>query len=403
MIQKLLHQLLKKRHFWRVVDFDELSEIYASQFLRSLALNIIGIFVPIYLYKIGFSLPSLFFMYFIWFAAKPLYALITAKIVAHIGPKHTIALANVVHIVYLSLLITIEDLHWPLALIALAGSLATTMFYLAFEVDFSKIKHAEHGGKELGYEQIFERIGAVLGPVIGGLVATYVDPRYTIVLAIVVLCVSIVPIFMSAEPTHLHQNITFKGFPFRRHRRDFISGMAFNIENLVTVLIWPIFISVTVLTHNTYVMLGILTAISTGVALLAIYFIGELIDSRKGGQLLKLGVTSNAVLHLLRPFANNVGLILSINVINEPITVAFRLPYQKGRFDAADSLIGYRIAYFTFTNIIAGCGTASFLLLVWLSSLVWPDTIVMQACFVIGSMASLIILSQRFMALRDTR
>lgn len=401
MIKKLIDRWLLKRHFWRYAGFDELSEIYASQFLRSLALNIISIFVPIYLYKIGYSLGSLFFMYFVWFAIRPLYSLIAAKCIANFGPKHCIALANVIHIIYLTLVISIEDLRWPLALIALVGSLATTMFIIAFEVDFSKIKHSEHGGKELCYEHIFEKIGAILGPVVGGLVASYLHPRYTIAMAIIVLSGSLVPIFMSAEPTHTHQKITYQGFPWRRHKRDFISGMAFNVENLVTVFIWPVFIAITVFTSNTFAILGFLTAISTLVALIAIYSIGRLIDDRRGGVLLKTGVIANAVLHLFRPFANSFGFILGINIANEPITAAYRIPYEKGRYDAADSIIGYRIVYFSLINIVAGVASALFFFSIWLSTFFFNTISILQACFVIGSFASLVVLSQRFLALRD--
>lgn len=67
MIQKIINTLLEPRHFWRTVGFDELSEIYTSQMLRSLAASLVGIFVPIYLYKIGYSLVAICFMFLIWF------------------------------------------------------------------------------------------------------------------------------------------------------------------------------------------------------------------------------------------------------------------------------------------------------------------------------------------------
>ena len=401
MIQKIIYRLLRKRHFWREIGFDELSEIYASQFLRSLALNIISVFVPIYLYKIGYSISSILLLFLVWFGVRPLYCLLAAKLIARIGPKHVIALANVIYIVFLTLLISIEDLNWPLALIALVGSLATTLFLIAFQVDFSKIKHSEHGGKELSYEHIVERIGAVLGPIVGGLVATFIDPRYAFATAIIVLCASLVPIFMSAEPIHTRQQIVYKGFPWRRHKRDFVSGVGFDVENLVTGLVWPLFIAITVLTANTYATLGLLAAVSTAIALIAIFTIGRLVDEKRGGMLLRAGAVTNAILHLCRPFASSFGLIIAVNVINEPLTVAYRLPYEKGRYDACDSAVGYRIVYFTLTNIIGALGDTLFLLLAWCLSMLISPVSTLKYCFVIGALASLLITSQRFIALRD--
>lgn len=400
MLQKIIYRLFYKRHYWRDIGFDELSEIYASMFLRSLALSIIAIFVPIYLYKIGFSLSSIFFMYFVWFIARVFFAYLIAKMVNAIGPKHTIAFATVMHIIFLTMLMTIQDLHWPLFLVGLVGSFATGAFVLAFEVDFSKVKHTEHGGKELGYEQMFERIGAVLGPLAGGLVASYINPRYTIAMAILILCVSLVPIFMSAEPTHTHKKVTFAGFPYKRHARDFTSSVALSVENVISSIAWPIFISVVVLTTNTFAKLGLLASVSTAVALIAIYAIGKLVDEQKGRLLLNLGAISNAILHLFRPFVTGIGQILGVNMINEPITVAYRLPFMKGRFDAADQVVGYRAVYFMVVDMFQSVGNAAVWLLLWVIS-VWQGPIfALKLSFIIAAIASLLIMSQRFSSLR---
>jgi MFS family permease len=402
MIKNFVHRLLVKRHFWRTAAFDELSEIYSSMFLRSLAINIIGIFVPVYLYKVGYSLRSLFFMYFVWFIVKPLFSVPVARFIGRFGPKHAMAVANVIYIVYLILLISIEALRWPLPFIAVIGSLASTTFLIAFEVDFSKVKHPEHGGKELGYEQICERVGAVIGPLIGGLAATFVEPRFAIGLAIIVLCGSVIPIFMSSEPTHIHQKIVFKGFPFKRHKWDFISGVAFNVENIVTILIWPVFISITVIAKNTYATLGLLSALGTLVALFTIYSIGKLIDGRKGGLLLKLAASGNAILHLFRPFASSLGFVLGVNLANEALTAGYRIPYAKGRYDAADSVTGYRIVYLALTDMILSMGNSVFLLLCWALTFAIAPITVLKIAFIVGAVASLGIISQRFTALKDS-
>lgn len=400
MLQKIIKNILEPRHFWRSVGFDELSEIYASMFLRSFALSIIAIFVPIYLYTIGYSLSSIFFMYFIWFLSRIFFDFIIVKMISLFGPKHTIAFATVLHIVYLAMLITIQDLKWPLILVALIGSLATATFVIAFEVDFSKIKHSEHGGKELGYVQIFERIGAIAGPLIGGLIATFIDPRYTIALAIIVLCGSLVPIFMSAEPTHTHKKILFKGFPYRRHRYDFISSFAFSAENMITIFAWPIFISVVFLTTDTFAKLGILMSVSTAVALLATYAIGKLVDEHRGGMLLKFGVICNAILHLFRPFITGAGQILGINLINEPLTVAYRLPYLKGRFDAADQVVGYRALYFMINDIFSSLGNLIIWFFIWLTSVFIDPIWSLKASFIFAAIFSLLIMLQKFPALK---
>jgi MFS family permease len=160
MVEKAIKKIIRKRHFWRTVGFDELSEIYMSQMLRSLAVNLVGVFVPIYLYKIGYSLIAISAMYLVWFMVRPLWAVLSAKIIGAWGPKHAIALSVVIQILYLALILTVNTFNWPLWVIGSIGSLCFGLFLMAFNVDFSKIKHTEHGGKEISFLQMFERIGA---------------------------------------------------------------------------------------------------------------------------------------------------------------------------------------------------------------------------------------------------
>lgn len=399
MVQKVIKKIIERRHFWRTVGFDELSEIYTSQMLRSLAASLVGIFVPVYLYKIGYSLIAISCMFLVWFMVRPLWAYVSARIIGAWGPKHAIAVSVILQIAYLGLILSIETISWPLWFVGTVGSLCYGLYMMAFQVDFSKIKHTEHGGKEIGFLQIFERIGAVLGPLIGGLLATIFDPRYTIGLAIAVLVGSLVPIFLSKEPTKTNQRIIIQGFPWRRHRRDFVVSTAFILENVVSITIWPLFLGVFVITANVYAVLGILTAVSTAVALVAILAIGKLIDKQYGKRLLNVGAYINAGLHLLRPFVTTAGQAFGISLINEPVTAMYRMPFMKGRFDASDSVPGYRIVYFMLVEWVNAVGNIIFWAIVVTMLAFWPDKLAFQATFVIGAILSICITRQRFAAL----
>jgi MFS family permease len=399
MVEKV-KQIIMKRHFWRTVGFDELSELYATQMLRSLSVSLVGLFVPIYLYKSGYSIAAICGMFLAWTVIRPLWLYVGARLIGWYGPKHAMAIAVIVQIGYLALILTINDLHWPLWLVGIVGSFCYGVYLLAFDVDFSKIKHTEHGGKEISYMQMFERFGAILGPIIGGLIATFIDPRYTIAIAIIVLGASLIPIFLSAEPVRQHQIILVKGFPWRRHSRDFVAISAFNLENIVSITVWPLFLGVFVLLNNTYAALGIIAAISTAVAFLAIFTIGKLIDKQHGKRLLDIGAVTNAFLHLVRPFIALPAQALAVNIVNEPVTAMYRMPFLKGLYDAADSIPGYRITYFYLTNLVASFANMVFWAILFAIASSGSDKVALQIAFVIGFFASLVITQQKFAALR---
>ncbi len=350
MLNKIVHNLMQPRHFWRKVDMSELSELYASMLIRSLALSLIGLFVPIYLYKIGYSVQAIFGYFAVLFIAKTLLDIVSAFVIGRIGPKHAIALSTIGNIINLMMLLSIKELHWPLALLAILSASSLSLFFIAFHTDFSKIKHSEHGGKELGYMAIIERIGGVAGPLLGGVLATFFDARYTIVLAIVLLIGSLVPLLTSNEVVKVHQAVTFNGFTYKKHIRNFVSYACHNTENSVSVVMWTFFIALTVFKLNTYASIGAITALGTGISLLIAKTIGTLVDNKHGNKLLNIGVFANALVMLARPLIRTPLSAIGVNMINDPVTICYRMPFMKNFYDAADNVSGYRIVFIAFSE-----------------------------------------------------
>ena len=309
-----------------------------SQLLRSFAASLVGIFVPIYLYKIGYSLPAIT-------AIKPrlVLAVRCGRMCRHgllgRGPKHAIALSVILQNHLFVARLTQEHTRNPLWIIGVVGSFSFGLYMMAFKW-FSKIKHTGTRWKRTRVLQICERIKGVLGPLVGGVIATVFDPRYTIALAIVVLIASLVPILWPKSQRGLTSKLSLRAFHGDVTVVIFVST-AFILENVISITIWPLFLGVFVLVSNTYAVLGLLTAVSTGVVLVAIMAIGKLIDKNQGKRLLNIGAYTNAVIHLFRPFVTSpLGSAFGIGLVNEPVTAMYRMPFIKGRYDASDSVPG---------------------------------------------------------------
>lgn len=402
-MKRLIQKLLAHRHPWRYIGFDELSELYTSTMLRSLGLSVIGIFVPIYLYNLGYSIPTICFFGATVYAGRCIFDIVAGYVVARIGPKHTILFSNMLQIIMLVLLLTLADLHTPLWLIALIWGSALSFFFLAYHVDFSKIMHQEHGGKELSYMTILERVGAASGPVVGGLIATFAGAEYTIIVAIVLFMASTLPLFMSQEPIRLHQHLEFRGLPYKKLWRDAISFAGMGFDNIVSVGIWPLYVALTILTVNTYANIGFVTSLGTVAAILSATFIGKVVDKNKGSVLYKWSTWTNAIVHLIRPVIGSFGGVLLLNVANEAVSTGYRMPYTKAMYARADDLPGYRIAYLVFIEVVGDMGKS----LAWLlagilcSFLVFSSAI--HVLFICTACISLIMLVQRYPSLRPAR
>jgi hypothetical protein len=400
MTKKFIHSFLRPRHPWRDVKFDELTEIYTSMTLRTLGFSLIGIFVPVFFYKSGVSLQGIFAFYALFFIFRIPVDYASAFLVGRIGPKHSLGISTLIYIVFLGLLLSFNALLWPMWFMALVFSISNGIFFISYHTDFSKIKSSEHGGKELSYLYIFERFGGVLGPLVGGLLASFVAPEATIIIAIVILFLSQIPLFLSREPVRTHQHIVFKNFPWRRFTADYVSMSATGVDRVASLIAWPLLISVTVFVDDAYAKIGLLVAFSTVLSIVLARYFGRKIDNHKGLNLLKLGTFVNSLVHLSRPFMLTVPGASAISVVNEPVTLAYNMPIVKGFYDQTDSVEGYRIVYISFVEIILAVIKASyFLLLLGLSQFYDPVT-VLSWSFVGVAVISAFALFQKFPALK---
>jgi hypothetical protein len=401
MLKKLIHRFLLHRHFWREVGFDELSEIYVSMMMRSLAISLTGLFVPLYMYRLDYDVTTIIWLGACYFLARGIGGDVAAAYTtARIGPKHTMLIGNLLLICSTAMFLTQQTLNWPIALLGLVWGTSGSFFFVPFHVDFSKIKHKDHGGKEIGWVNIMEKIGHGIGPITGGIIATVFGAQYIFLVAVVLLILGLIPLFSTGEPTRRHQKLDWKGLDARPLARDLVSHAAFGIENTICMFFWPLFLAVFVLAGSTaYAQLGALSSVSVIVSLASVYAIGKLIDNHKGRRLLRVSAIINAAVHVVRPFIRSYPLALVTNVANEAVTAGYRMPYTKGMYDAADDMTGHRIVYITTMEWFSSVMKTVFWMMVWLASplmsMYWLAVIV----FWFAGLGSLLGMTERFKAL----
>jgi MFS family permease len=403
MLKKKLAELLKRRYFWRDIGFDELSELYISNMLRIFAVSLLMVFVPFYLYQHNYSLSAIFVTFGLFFVGRIFCDVAAAYSVGYFGPKHTMIISCLLQIISASLFLTVPIYHWPVWLLGPVYGAGASFFFIAFNTEFSKIKHTLHAGKELGYMQMFEKVGGVLGPLIGGIVGSLFGPQAIFLLAVGFLFGSLWPLFRSAEPVKTRQHLSFRTLPVEKVKRDILAYAGQGVENTLCINVWPLYVSLFALSGTVYAQLGLLTAFGVLASIMSAYFIGHTIDVHNARLVLRVSAVLNALLYVFRPFVHSIGPALAVNLANEAITTGYRMPMMKGVYAAADDLPGHRIVYIASLELIATIckATAWFALaIVALSFSVYTSLVV---AFVIAGFASLVILTEKFKALNPKR
>lgn len=396
--------MLERRHYWRYVSFSEIAELYASRLLRVFGVSMVSIFVAIYLYQNGYGLTFIAFFFAGYYLFRALTSYPFAYVIARIGPKHATLLSNFLYIPAMLILVTLPELGiYAILGYAFFQSISLSLYDMAYLVDFSKIKHDDYAGKEIGYMHMLEQIARGSSPFIGGFIAYWFGPQTTLFVAAVIFLLSALPLFFTPEPVKTHQSITFHGIPWRRITRPLFAYAAVGYDTIASTLLWSLFVAIAIfgISSNTiYAQLGVLATLTMITGILSAKIFGMIVDRSKGKELLKVGVFANSLTHISRVFvATPFGVVL-INIFNELATTAYTLPFTKGFFALADDLPGYRIAFMSLMNASASIGAAILCTIAGVLSLYFDEALALQITYAITAVVVLGILTHRFPALR---
>lgn len=270
----------------------ELDELYASVAIRSFAMSMINIFIPIYLLKLNYSLPSVLLFYAILNLVHALFVIPAAKISSKFGFKHSILFSIPLLLFFYILLYTLEMYQWPLYLLAIIFGINNSLFWVGYHTDFARFSKMKYRGEEIGFVKIFSSIFSVAGPLIGGLILAFTSFKFLYIIVSLLLFISAIPLFFSRD-IHNPTNFSIKQIFTDQKIKDYLAFIGHGIESGVGATIWPIFIFFSIL--NSFASLGFITTLSLFFSLIFMFIIGRFSDVRRR-LVLRLGGIFNAII-----------------------------------------------------------------------------------------------------------
>lgn len=322
---------LLNHHIYRL-KFTELNEMYFSMSLRTFAFSLIGIFIPIYFYKLGFSIQQIFSFFILFFGVMAFCEIFSGKLVSRYGAKHIMSLSFPLYIAYIFLLLSLPQYHFLFYPASITVAIANSLFWISYHTDFSKAKHTDHIGKELSKIYIISALIGAMGPFVGGYIATFFGIQYVLGMIIIILFLAILPLFKTQEITKIRP-VTFKNFNPKRILADLFSYGGFGIVDAAHGVIWPFFIFLLV---AQYVHVGLIATAGLVTAVIVMFKIGRLIDHYRKHFLLKIGIFANFASFILRTLAGNFLQSLVINILADTTFVISRTPFFACYYIHAD-------------------------------------------------------------------
>jgi len=310
----------------------ELNELYISVAIKSFALSMISIFIPIFLLNLNYSLTSVLIFYAIINATHALFVIPAAKISSVYGFKHAIFYSIPILIIFYLGMFTLEQFHWPLYLLAIIFGIKNALYWIGYHIDFSIFSDRKERGQEIGVAKIITSVFHVLGPIIGGLILVFLGFQTLFAVVSVLLIASIIPLFFSKD-IHRTVPISIKEIFKGQKIKDALAFMGHGIESGVSSVIWPIFIFFTIL--NNFALLGIVSSLSILFSLFFVFIIGIFSDTHRK-LVLKIGAILNTIVWGFRFFVKTTFQVFIVDSFYGISQTLISIPFNALSYDKAN-------------------------------------------------------------------
>ena len=301
------------RYFSKSVR-EEIGELYLSSAVANLALAIVMLFEPIFLYSVlGFTVPMVLLFMAVTYATYIVILPFGGKVASLYGYKHAIAMSAPFQILYWMLLLVSKDSHGLAYLAAMAFAAQKALYWPGFHALMARYTDQGQVGREFGMSYAIVSVSQIIGPFLGGVISQKLGMTATFITASVIYCGSILPLFRAKE-VFVPKDYSFKATLqlYRDYPRKFIGYLGFG-EELLVLTIWPIFIYIVV---KNYEETGLLATIASFAAAVLAVIVGKITDQYTKRILIKIGAFLTAIVWFARMIVTNIWNTLAIDTLS---------------------------------------------------------------------------------------
>ncbi|MCK5177007.1 MAG: MFS transporter [Candidatus Aenigmarchaeota archaeon] len=327
--------LLTHVHVHQFFKNKELNHFYVSVAIMTFGQALISIFVPIYLYKLGYPIHSIIFFYFLVSLCIVVFAYSGAKIVSKVGVKHSVLLSVPFVVIYYIGLLLLQNNMWLFFILPILLAWHRIFYFYGYHINY--ITHSERGkrGKEISFIGTISIAMHIIAPLTGGIITYYYDFAFLYVVGSIILLLGTIPLFFSKDD---YEKIEFNSKSLldkmfsKKERGTLVSFSAYAVESIIGRVIWPIFLITILLTIE---KTGLVVTLSMIVSLFVFYFMGKITDKYDKTKLLNLGTLLYFFAWTGRVFVDSSTKIIAIDSYKNITEKILHVPWSAQSYDLA--------------------------------------------------------------------
>lgn len=336
----------------------EVREVYWHGLLNSIALSLVFIFEPIYLYSLGYSLTEIMWFYaqvYLWYMILISFG---AKFASRFGYKHSIFVSNICYVAYWFVLLLLRANPVLFFVAPVLFALQKSWFWPAYDADIALSSVKKQRGREMGALFSLIQISFIAGPFFGGLISDKFGFVPLFIAASFLMLFSAYPLFGSPEVYSRHR-FRFKNLLeiIRKRPANFFGYWGY-AEDLMLMSLWPIYIFIVV---PNFFSVGLVSTIATVIGTMLMLYIGRLTDRSDKRKIIRVSSVFYGLTWFVRFFGQGVGSVLALDtatkagkdILSVPMTA---LTYERASEKKGQKKADYAIAYSVFYEFSLSVG-----------------------------------------------
>ena len=318
---------------------DKYNDLILADTLRHLALAMISLFIPIFLFKLGFTVAAVVFLELAMCVGCIVAHYFAIKYIPAWGVKKTLVISYVLNIIlYLllyqaSALLLRVDLNVYLAIIAFFNVLASAIYWTGHHVYFFKTTTAANSGLKAGLITIVPTLAGIVSPFLGGLLISVYGFKTMFLTSAILLAAAGGALLFSQDINVEKSNLQWKKiFDLRRFGKNliyFLEGVGFH----ATSFFWPILLF---LSAVKLASIGLLYLFSNLAFSVIGYYSGKFTDRGGNRRMITIGSLGHGSSIILRALATTVGAMTLWQTMGGTFGSILHIPLEAGFYKFSD-------------------------------------------------------------------
>lgn len=362
----------------------EIQEVYLHSFLFKLAINLVAVFLPLYILSQGYSIAQVMVFFTVYYLAYIVFSVPNAEVSSKLGYKHTSLLASPLVLLFYLLLRYSDSLGIPLVWIAAVGGYGFNLYWMGMNPEVAASSHAEERSKETGYFFSMPTLAAAISPFLGGLIVAAMDFDVLFTLASALVGMSFLPFLLSSEHRE-GMETDYRDIFNMAHLADFGTYTVKGVASIGKKVLWPLYLAVIIQQATTIGGAGSLLAIGGAAASI---LSGKYTRPSNRKYMIGFGTLIAAASYILMAFVTNTFTALAVSALNGLSYTVASVPIYSKALDHAEK--EDHLEYFAMREIALAIGRiATLTILTFLITPIGLNSFTAGFIFIAVSLSSL--------------